>query len=209
MPCVVFRTSDCELDFFAHAGKLEEVEEMPIMLRMLLTFGLMTILTGCTSIGRNPHIRENGSLDPEPVTIWSRPAEFGVQIIGDISGTAFTTRLFGFTVGGDSVQMANPYALLREGDTLGPLERVAAAHAIDSQPGADGIYVIQTSSSSTNIAWIYTNKSVTVRGKALKLEDLGYVSEERADRARALESLSQSSHPGVIPFATEFLGLLP
>lgn len=153
------------------------------------------LLSGCSFVNMNPYLQNGASLNPESMKIWARPMEYGLEDLGDVDARAYCVYLFGFwAIAGDTVSIKIPF-LGKDKADVGKLGMVAAARAIDRKPGANGIYVLRTEESGLNF-FLFKKKNIVVRGKALKIKDLGIVTEERADRIRALGVLPAGATEG-------------
>ncbi len=173
-------------------------------------------LSGCAFSDNIAHLSSPAALGPEPAQIWSRPAELGVDVLWDenLQGEAFTTKLLGFTIAGDdadiSVIQATPFAIFFQPDfDDSALARIAIAHAVDQSATSQGMYVLRTERKGINL-FVYSNERVKVRGKGVKLDDLGPVSVERSDRYHQILALPRSSdRTAVSDFRDRVLKSLP
>lgn len=124
----------------------------------------------------------------EPQVVWTRPVEVTYTLGDRIEGEATMTRLLGINVGGakpDTQALASVLAVL-------PTRNSAAHDALLShaafnaarQANVDGIYITQVESDSTGFLFLMRTTTTRVTGRALSLQTLGVVSQERADAAR-------------------------
>ncbi len=152
-----------------------------LLILIILSAGLFLIISCSTTYDKNISMRGDATLVTEANVMWSRPTEVGYEIIGDVEGTAEFSKLFGIIPLGDS-PAADLTGIFGTGsDNAGV--RYAAYDAIKSI-GADGIYITSTYYAITQ--GIVTTEKVTIKGKALKLIDLGAVDKQRADTVRYL-----------------------
>lgn len=164
------------------------------------------LLSGCSSFNRTPHLTGNGGLDPESMNVWARPLEFGIEDAGAVQGTAFTVKVLGFTIEGDAPSTTSVMAffgpLLGKTDRIDSLAKIAATRAIESKSGADGVYITHMDVKTQGLFFLYSKKEVEIKGKAVRLKNLGTVSLKRADRIRALEALGETEVgvTGLLPF---------
>lgn len=145
-----------------------------------LTVAAAAATTGCQNMAGMNHQITTGSLDAEPLRVMSREQEFGVEVVGNASGTAENRKFLFFTIGGDRIDASLPMYGSRGGSQL---ERLASLRAARSQNG-DAFYLVTTETEKANILWIYRREKVSVSGKALRTKDLGTISAERADDLR-------------------------
>ena len=146
----------------------------------------------CATVDERNHLSAPARLAPEGAEVWSRPSEYGFEMLQDVEGKAVVFKLLGLSVVGEDVDTKLPIigSLLNDDeDEIHPLVRVAAANAIDSVKGADGLYIVRSSVRETGPWPIFYQLAAEVRGKALRVKDLGTVDATRADRARLVRSL--------------------
>jgi hypothetical protein len=171
---------------------------MKFRILLVLTVVCAFLLSGCSFINMEPRLQSEAKLAPDAMGIWGRPAEYGVEELGDVEGRASCVYLFMFwPIAGDTVSLDIP-VISTPAVALDRLGMVAAAHAIDRKPGADGLYISRTAKSGQYFL-IFSRKEVSVKGKALKLKNLGVISEERADRIRALRALTGAGETTLVP----------
>ncbi|HPB12181.1 MAG TPA: hypothetical protein PLU38_01965 [Kiritimatiellia bacterium] len=85
------------------------------------------------------------------------------DIIGEATGTATGGKLFGFiSIGGEE-----KYGQLGNMILVSPVEKAAVYNAIESVPTADALLAPRFSSKRSNYL-IYSEESVTVKGKAIR-----------------------------------------
>lgn len=152
---------------------------MSSKLAVLCLFGVaISMVSGCSSMMKKSHLTADGSLSSEAMTITARPREFGLEMIGDAEGSAATEKFLFFTIGGDK---AGDVSMPVYGNkSKSGLETLACYRAARSQDG-DAFYSVSTEWDKQNVLGIYRKYSVKVKGKVLRLSDLGDLSEERAD----------------------------
>jgi len=92
------------------------------------------------------------------------------EIIGDATGTASgSTLLMLFNIGGDNStgSVVTSSAVPRIG-VVDPVNASAIYHAIESVPGADAIMAPRYTVAQNGIPFIFSARTVTVKGKAVK-----------------------------------------
>ena len=155
-----------------------------IIILMLLVVVVLGVTSCATTYDKKPFMKGEAGFRAEPNSMWARPTEIGYEIIGDVEGTAEYSTLFGYIPLGDSPVSAGLTGIFGTGaDNVGA--RCAAYDALKTI-GADGIYI--TSIYTTTKSGLVTKETVTVKGKALKLVDLGTVDQKRADTVRYLNA---------------------
>lgn len=138
----------------------------------------MIFTSGCTSLMGKNHQVCKGSLQSQPLTVVTRPHEFGVKVVGDSEGTASAFKILFWTVGGDRVDgMTMP---VFGSGAYGSLETLACYRAA-KENGGDAFYNVTTQRKKKNFLYIFQKADVKVTGKSLQITDLGDLSEERAD----------------------------
>lgn len=135
--------------------------------------------TGCTTFTKTPHINNAGGLADEGMQVVARPIEYGVDEVGDAEGSAAYQKILGFTVG-DTVGSGGIFKSLFGSPDSGPLAELASYRAAKSK-GGDGFYRVTTETEEFGIGFIYQRVSIKVTGKALKLKNLGMMSQDRSD----------------------------
>lgn len=138
----------------------------------------LVLLVGCSSLTSENYLTRNGVLGAQPMMVVSRPHEFGLEMAGDASGTASVEKFLFFTVSGDKPDVTLPIVGKQSRD---PLETLACYRAAQSK-GGDAFLAVSSEWERKNFLFLYRKKSVTVKGKSLKITDLGQLSEERADK---------------------------
>lgn len=144
----------------------------------------MSLVSGCSSLMGKNNLTSNGSLSSESMSITARPREFGLQMIGDCEGVATTEKFLFFTIKGDKAP--NLRMPVYGNKSKGALETLACYRAAKSN-GGDAFYSITTEWNKENVLFIYRKYRVKVKGKSLKLTDLGDLSEKRADGMSPVE----------------------
>lgn len=135
--------------------------------------------TGCTTFTKTPHINNAGGLADDAMQVVARPIEYGVEEVGDAEGTAAYQKILGFTVG-DTVGSGGILKGLFGSPDSGPLAELASHRAAKSK-GGDGFYRVTTETEHFGIGFIYERVNIKVTGKALKLKNLGMMSQDRSD----------------------------
>lgn len=161
------------------------------MKHILLGVLFILIIASLTSCGmiENTYIKDNGALKADAQKIWTRPFEYGIEPIGETLGFSSQTMIMGFTIAGDKpaakydlspMTLINPMTLASSVKDVGQLEQIAIGKAVDGAK-ADGIYITRLSTDMKGLWPFYIKRSALVKGKALKLKELGIVEQERND----------------------------
>lgn len=170
------------------------------MIRWIAVMVLAVSGTGCLH-GQRAYMDPMAGMRPEPAAMWSRPQEVGYSLGERLQGQAAVTCILKFICWGaedgglggifSGVAGAVGSMLGREAQApADPLVRAAAAVAVMSAPAeTDGIYVLNHETDSFDI-FIFSRRSATVIGKAVRLKPIGEVSQERADKERYLKAMS-------------------
>lgn len=150
---------------------------------------------GCAH-GQRAYADPTAGMNPEQMSLWARPQEVGYTLGERIQGEASRNCLFMFICwgaddGGAGAVLGGIFgALTGQSAPADPLVRAAAAGAVLSAPTeTDGIYVLNHETDDFNI-FIYSRRSARVVGKAVRLQPIGEVSQERADKVRNLRAMS-------------------
>ncbi len=130
--------------------------------------------SGCTSMNKKNFLTTKGSLASAPMTIVSRPTEFGMEVIGEGTGEASNERVLCFNTGPDKVSAKIPLLGNVTGD---PLEAIACYRAVEALNG-DAFYIVKAERSTENFIVVKRDK-IKVKGKVLKIKDLGMISPDR------------------------------
>ena len=140
-----------------------------------LLLGFMVIAgfsSGCTSVfKRYPY----GMIDP---TVSLQPlSRDQYLVLGDVTGQSRGGYLFGFIptmMGGPKVvsgSLNDSVASRLQAPGLGKIEQQALYNALESQPDADGIIALRViKGEEMKIPLLYTEISVTIKGKAVKIK---------------------------------------
>jgi hypothetical protein len=182
------------------------MEEKMLIKRILFLVLIICILmlASCASFTKKSYMKDTASFNPEPNGMWTRPTEIGYEIIGDVEGEAEVMRVMGFVASGEAPSakitesgttniMFFPLLTIRrkfDKSRLTPLERFAAYNAMKSV-NADGIYITMAVTEKRGFLPFYSYRKAYVRGKALRIVDLGIVDQERVDKYRYLKILPQ------------------
>lgn len=146
---------------------------------------LSVVMTGCQTSHQEPFLAAPAGLQPEPVVIWTRPAEMAMEMTAETVGLASQFKIFGITVSGDRPLFSGQSFFMTQAPgvrSLSGLERIAALRAMRGA-NADGIYVIESEIVRRNyLLWSYND--VSVKGFGLNVTYVGPVSEARADADR-------------------------
>jgi hypothetical protein len=150
---------------------------------------------GCAH-GQRAYADPTAGMNPEPMGMWARPQEVGYTLGERIQGEASRSCLFMFICwgaedGGAGALLGSVLgALTGQSAPSDPLVRAAAAGAVLSAPTeTDGIYVLNHETDDFNI-FVFSRRSARVVGKAVRLQPIGEVSQERADKVRNLKAMS-------------------
>ena len=168
-----------------------------IILTLLLALAL--IVTSCsTTYDKNLYMSDAAALSTEGHSMWTRPIEVGYDIMGDVEGTAEYSMLFGFIPLGDAPAVDfNLFGFFGNQAAINPGVKFASYDACKTI-GADGIYITSVYTESSKNPFTTTEK-VTVKGKALKLVDLGTVDQERIDTVRFLGAACELDKTNIAP----------
>jgi hypothetical protein len=149
------------------------------MKRVLATIISIVLLGSCGTTDSNANLSANAGFDPAAHTMWTRPNEVGYEILGDIAGEHDYFTIFGLTMGDEPTDSSGILSIIVPGnDSNDPMINAAALNAVENAPEADGIYITSHVVTETGIPGFKSYRS-RVKGKAIKLVDLGRVSEER------------------------------
>jgi hypothetical protein len=145
----------------------------------ILSLLVLFTIASCSTVDSNANLSANAGFDPASHTMWTRPNEVGYEILGDITGEHDYITIFGLTMGDEPTNSSGVFSILMPGSGGDdPMVNAAALNAVENAPGTDGIYITSHSVTVGGIPGFRSYKS-TVKGKAIKLVDLGRVSEER------------------------------
>lgn len=168
-----------------------------------IMFALLMIitgcLTGCSSLMDENYLTRNGGLASQPMMVITRPHEFGLEVVGDSTGTATTKKVLFFTISGDRPNVTLPIVGTQ---SRSPLETLACYRAAQSK-GGDAFFAVSSQWEKKNIMYVYQQQTVTVTGKSMKIKDLGELSAERADKP-----INREKDPSGSTKSTGFFGAL-
>ena len=161
-----------------------------------ITLFPFVLLTGCSSLMNESYPVRNSSLASQPMMIVSRPQEFGLETLGDATGSASIVKFLFFTIDGDRPDASLP---IIGKQSRNPLETLACYRAAQSK-GGDAFYAISSEWEKQNFLFLYRKQAVTVSGKSLKIKELGPLSTERADMPinRTTDTSDSIKKPGFI-----------
>jgi len=146
----------------------------------------LTAVTGCSSMSKVAHPTTTASLNAQSAQIVTRPTEYAYKTIGTATGTSNQVKILGFTVSGDTTG-----ASVQGLAGASKLESLAAYRAVKSLKG-DAFFQLTTEEDKTEFPsffpFIYNAQKIKVTGKVLKIEDLGTITAERADKMEAAEA---------------------
>lgn len=154
----------------------------------------LIILSGCTSLGKVVHSSTDAELRARPASIVTRPTEYAYKTIGSASGEAFEKKILGMVVDGDKTGAS----VLGGLKGTSPLEALATFRAVKSLKG-DAFFKLTTEKEGGGFPLLYSYEKVKVTGRVLKIEDLGTVTAERADKMKEVEAKAdaEDKNPGV------------
>ncbi|MDC7227824.1 MAG: hypothetical protein PQJ61_13750 [Spirochaetales bacterium] len=166
-----------------------------IMLLVMVVFGV----TSCsTTYDKKMLMTGVSKMTTEPQAMWARPTEVTYEIMGDVEGTAEYKLLFGILPLGDAPK--TEFSIFGNNAANSPGIKLAAYDACKTI-GADGIYLTSVYTESKSGLFV-NSELVTIKGKALKLVDLGTVDQERADTVRYLEAAGGLNQDNTAPNLT-------
>ncbi len=153
-----------------------------------------------TTYDKTPFMKGHAGFSAEGSSLWARPSEVGYEITGDIEGTVEYTTLFGFIPLSDTPASANVTGIF--GSRVNDIASLCAAYDAMQTVGADGIYILSVYSTRSSNLFTST-ETVTIKGKALTLINLGTVTEERADTVRFLNAAGGLNQRNLVPNTSE------
>lgn len=136
--------------------------------------------TGCASFSKTPHVNNTGGLSDEAMQVVARPIEYGVEEVGDAEGRASYQRILGIFTTGDTVGSGGLLQNIFGRPDSGPLAELASYRAAKSK-GGDGFYRVTTETEEFSVPLLFERREIKVTGKALKLKNLGMMSQDRSD----------------------------
>ncbi len=162
----------------------------------LLVVLALGMIAGCTTMDRRATPVAEAGFAPERLTTWTRPVEITFEFGEDVVGSASYTVVLGVFKSGEVPTSAGGLlsastmllGVITGAQAEDPQIATAAFKAVQSV-GADGLFVTSVEIEENSFLWFYKSRTITVRGKAMTLVDLGQVSEDRADNARYLRLL--------------------
>ncbi|TVR73701.1 MAG: hypothetical protein EA427_01935 [Spirochaetaceae bacterium] len=158
---------------------------------VVLVATMLVLLAGCATTDRKAEAVDRASLQTEPLTSWGRPMEIGYEFVGDVEGTSSFRSILGFSMGEVPADSSSLILGVIGGASRVPPGVNNAVHDAVSRVGADGLYVTSVSSESRSFLFLFRERKVTVRGKAIRIIDLGQVDQARADNYRYLRALPE------------------
>jgi hypothetical protein len=165
-------------------------------MKQVIALALVAVTAVGCAHGQRAYADPTAGMNPEPMALWARPQEVGYTLGERITGEASRSCILAFICwgaddGGAGAIFGNIVgALTGQSAPADPLVRAAAAGAVLSAPTeTDGIYVLNHETDDFNI-FIYSRRSARVVGKAVRLQPIGEVSQERADKVRNLRAMS-------------------
>lgn len=167
------------------------------MFKNLVAVSLFAVVSlGCAH-GQRAYVDPPAGMNPEPAALWTRPQEVGYTLGERIQGEAAQNCILMFICwgneGGSAIDSLGAIAGIFTGRSTAvsdPLVSAAAAGAVMSAPTeTDGILVLNHETDSFNI-FLFSRRSARVIGKAVRFHPIGEVSQERADKVRALKAAS-------------------
>ena len=153
-------------------------------LRMVVIVLGAVILAGCGTTLRQRMARP-ANLEPEDLWTIARPLEFGLKSLGPVDARASASYLFGIQVGGDQgVCMKSPIFGAVSGNLV---EGAACKRVLDDEPDADALYIMRSEITRRGLPPFWWKTEAKIKAEVLGVENLGTISEERADRLRLIE----------------------
>lgn len=134
----------------------------------LLLIAICCLSAACTTdIKKYPFGMVNPNVSLEPL----KRNEY--TILGDVQGESEETTLFGFIPihsGGNLLVNGSLGDKLHYFHSLGRVEQQALFNALEKQPMADGIIAVRIiKATRSGLAFLYSTKSVTIKGKAIRI----------------------------------------
>ena len=176
--------------------KTTNLRRLKKSLSLVLVAAFMVVTAAaCSTVDRSPQAMDNARMQNEAMTSWTRPVEISYEFVGDVEGTSDFTRVFGITTGeaprggGRLAEISTLLLGAISGDQANaPYVNLAASNAI-SGIDADGIYVTHIEVTTTGLGHLFYTQTTRVKGKAIRIVDLGIVDQDRADNLRYLQAL--------------------
>lgn len=170
---------------------------------LMLLVAIAFAVTSCTTTyDKNMYMDDPAAFTSEEHGMWTRPLEMGYEIIGDVEGTAEYSMLFGVIPMGDAPAIGfNVFGFFGNQNASNPGVKFASYDACQTV-GADGIYITSVYTESKKGLFV-NSELVTVKGKALKLVDLGTVDQERVDTVRYLNAAGGLDKGNIAPNVSE------
>ena len=157
------------------------------MKKLLGLVTLLVLLSGCTFMGNKANLSKNGGMSTKPLQIISRENEYALEDAGEITGESYNEKLlFFFNVAGDPTRTTVP---IFGNKISNPVEKMACYKAVEEN-GMDAIYVISIEREVSNFIF-FKKEKVKVRGRGLKMKNLGMVDLERSDKLKIIENMSK------------------
>lgn len=147
----------------------------------------LSLATACSSVKQRVSANESAALAGEPISILTRPIEYGIEQVGDAQGSASSTTILGIFKMGDQSGGASGLLSIFGAGSGDPLENTAAYRAATSI-GGDAFYLLTSQEEESGVPGIFSKRTIRVTGKALKVQHLGPVDQQRTDRLRAQQS---------------------
>ena len=169
---------------------------------LFLLTAMFLIIASCTTYDKTMYMTDEAKMKTEHHQMWTRPNEVAYEIIGDVEGTAEYSMLFNYIPLGDAPKVSfNIFGLGGSMSAENPGVKFASYDACQTI-GADGIYITSVYNESKINPFVKT-EIITVRGKALKIVDLGTVDQERADTVRYLGGSGSLDKTNIAPNIAE------
>ena len=152
---------------------------MNLIMALSLTLGI-----GCRSIAKKDMVVGASKLSAETQQVWHRPNEVTYEFLDYCEAASSTSRFLGIwpRTAGDPVPGGLTLPTFGATAGLGANGKWAVARAVDGK-SADGMYILRIEDEKNVVFPIWTTRT-KVRGKCLRLKDLGMLNSERADQNR-------------------------
>lgn len=143
-------------------------------------------ISGCSSISKATHSSSSASLNAQAAQIVTRPTEYAYKTLGTATGEASQTSFLIWTIEGDKTS-----ASVKGAFGSSDLENLAAFRAVKSL-GGDAFFKLSTEVEEIGPWPFFSKEVIRVTGKVLKIEDLGTIAAERADKMSVTEDEEES-----------------
>lgn len=139
----------------------------------VLVLVLVVGTVGCSTLeAPKAHFQGMADLNGEGAAVSLNPQAYDVKEVGPVQGEAYVTKFMGMRVGGDrpESEVTSIFGTGNGVPRLGSLAEIAAAKAVSSKAGADGIYVLHSNKEYQSVFFgMWNRTTVTVKGRAMSL----------------------------------------